>query len=562
MSLFAQIAASLVVAAVFGVLARLLRQPLLLAYILAGFVIVATGAVRIDDPRLLEHLGKIGVTFLLFLVGLEMNFSEIKSLGRPILSAGLFKIFSISILGFFVARLFGFSEIASFYIGICLAFPSTIIAVQILSEKKEIGSLHGKLAVGMLLVEDLVAILVLILLSGFAGGATFANFGLAIVKGVVIIAAVVALSKSILPKIFDRLAQSSEVLFVSSIAWALGIAAILGSRFVGFSTELGGFIAGLALANSVGHLQIASRVRPLRDFFLTIFFLVLGAELVLRGTGDILLPVLVFSTIVFLVSPLLIMIGLGFQGFSKRTSFMTAINFSQIFEFSLIVMAMGKSLGHIGGREVAIITFVGVVTVVLFASVSQRSREIYSFFQDFLGVFERKRTKEAALQEKDEFQNHIVLLGCDRTGRSILPALKRREEDLVVVDFNPTVVERLRADGYAALYGDVGDAETLELLNLGEAKLVISTVGSLEDNMVLLERLRGVKTRPATVVVALSNIDAIRLYELGADYVIVPQVVGGEHLSHLINIHGADKDFFAKLKNKHFDRLAKERYVV
>lgn len=562
MSPFAQVATALVAASLFAVLARILRQPLMLGYLVAGFFLVMSGLVRIGDPEMLRSLGQLGVTFLLFLVGLEMSFKEARSLGKVALATGLGQILFTSVIGYLLALGFGFSTLSSLYIAVALTFSSTIIAVKLLSEKNDLGSLYGKIAVGFLLVQDFVAILILIFLAGFRGTASpgFLSLGAVFLKGIVLIAIVLFLSQKVLPKFFDRIATSGELLFITSIAWALGIAALMQSPYVGFSLEIGGFLAGLALANSVEHLQIASRVKPLRDFFITIFFLVLGMEVVLSGVGSLLLPVLVFSLLVFIGNPLIVMFIMGELGYHRHTSFLASVTVAQVFEFSFIVMAMGRNLGHVGGTEVALITMVGVLTMLASTYLILYNHRVYPLFERYLRIFERGRTRESALRQKKERKEHIILIGAHRTGSALLPALDKRDEGLVVVDFNPTVVEHLSAEGYDALYGDVSDAETLELLNLSEAKLVISTANNIEDDLILLEKIRSLKKKPPTIFVASYPAEALELYEAGADYVIVPRVVGGEHIAHLISSHGIDRKYLNKLRDRHFDRLAKERW--
>lgn len=562
MSPFAQVAGALVTASLFGLLARIFRQPLMLGYLVAGFVLAATGLIRIDDPALLSALGQIGVTFLLFLVGLEMNFKEIRSLGKVSLATGLGQIAFTALIGYFLALAFGFSTLSSLYIAVALTFSSTIIAVKLLSEKKDLGSLYGKISVGFLLVQDFVAILILIFLAGFRETASpsFISLFAVVLKGLVLVFIVLLLSRYVLPRFFDRIASSGELLFVTSIAWALGIAALMQSRYVGFSLEIGGFLAGLALANSVEHLQIASRVKPLRDFFITIFFLVLGIELVLSGMGNLLIPVLIFSLLVFLGNPLIVMLVMGAMGYHRRTSFLASVTVAQIFEFSFIVMAMGRNLGHVGSQEVALITMVGVLTMVASTYLINYNHKVYSYLDRYLKIFQREKTRESAFRQRKDFKGHIILVGADRTGKALLPTLAKREEPLLVVDFNPEVVAQLVAEGYHAIFGDVADAETIELLGLEDAKLVISTADDAEDDLILLGKLRITKKRPMVVLVASYPQEALKLYEAGADYVVVPRIIGGEHIAHVLGSHGIDREYFEKLRDRHFDRLARERY--
>lgn len=562
MDLFSQIAIAFVFASLFAILARFFRQPLILGYLIAGIFLVGLGIVQIEDPAVLETLGKLGVAFLLFLVGLEIDISTLRSLGKIAIATGLGQIAFTSLVGYVLALLFGFSPISSLYIAVALTFSSTIIAVKLLSEKKDLDSLYGRIAVGFLLVQDFVAIFILVFLASLGSSAGVWSGILQTILKLVIIGVLLVLSQKILPKIFNKIASSTELLFIVSIAWALGSASLLQSPLIDFSLEIGGFIAGVALANSVGHLQIASRVKPLRDFFLTVFFLVLGMELFTTLSWSLSLPILAFSLLVFIGNPLIIMIIMGLAGYHARTAFLASVTVAQIFEFSFIVMAMGRTLGHVGEREMSLITAVGVITVIASSYLISNSNKIYPKIAKFLRNFQKNRTIESAFTVRKEYKDHIVLIGCNRAGRAILPFLQRYEDRLVILDFNPHTIERLLSEGYDAVYGDAADIETLDALSLQNADLIVSTDTSFEDNIFLLDYLKGKKKKPTVVFIASHPQEALSLYEKGADYVIVPQAVGGEHLGHLLSLYTKDKNYFLRLRNRHFSYLARERFRI
>lgn len=560
------IALGIGLASALGFAARLLRQPPLVGYILAGFLLSVFGLLTGPDSRTLyESMSVLGITFLLFLVGLELNLQELKVLGRVITIAGVSQIILTLTLAFLLSMVLGFTRIESTYIGLSLTFCSTIIIVKLLSEKRDLASLYGKIAVGVLLIQDLAAIVILVFLSGFKAGTVPSPETLLLVlgKAIAVFSAVWLLAKFVLTRIFDKVASSGgELLFVFSIAWVLLVSALVSIPAVGFSPAMGGFLAGLALANSTGHLQIASRVKPLRDFFITIFFLLLGTKLVMGLTPQIIFPAIILSLFVVFINTLIVLVLMALLGHKKRTSFLVAVSFSQISEFSLILVSLGQNLGHIGNSIVGLVTLVAVITMAISTYLILNGYALYQKMASALSFFERKKVREKALELNVEFDNHIVLLGCDRTGRELLPTLKKMEEDVVIVDFNPTVVSHLVADGFTAYYGDIADHDTLVALGLERAKMIISTTGSTEDNLIFLELIAGIHNKPITIITAGSPRDALKLYEAGASYVVVPQTVGGEHLSNLIASHGLEKEYYSKLRDRSFDRLAKDRFLI
>src|SRR3990172_303811 len=525
---FTQIAALLVVAGIFGIAAKLLRQPLLVGYLFAGIALGIFGIV--SDLEVFSVMGKIGVTLLLFLLGLEMNLSELPSIGKVAAVTGLAQILFTSTIGFLIALLLGFSPFASVYIAIALTFSSTIIIVKLLGEKKDLGSLYGKISVGFLLVQDFVAVLILMFLAGLGrGNLGAADYGVITVKALVLFLAVWFLSKKALPVFFERIVSgSTELLFIASIAWALGVASFVAGP-LGFTLEIGGFLAGIALSNLPEHLQIASKTKPLRDFFFSIFVLV----------GN----------------PIIVLAILGALGYRKRTSFMAGLTVAQISEFSLILMAMGNSLGHVGEREVAVVVSVGVATMTLSTYAILGADKLYSKIKDYLGIFERKVTKESAFTEEKKLTGHLVLVGCDRTGRSLVPFFVRKNIDFVVVDFNPKVYQRLTADKIPVVFGDINDTDIIEAANVDKASMIISTIYNYSDDITLLEHIRSLKPRPTTIFTAQTKYDAIKLYENGADYVVVPEIVAGDFIRHLFDIPGMGKNRLVKMGKKHFNRL-------
>lgn len=545
----------LVLAAVCAFFLRFLRQPLLVGYIIAGLIIGASGL--IEEPETFRTLSQFGVTLLLFLLGLEMNISEIASIGKTALIAGLGEIGIAGVLGFLLSTLLGLPVIPSLYVSVALTFSSTIIMVKLLSEKRDLQSLYGRIAVGYLVVQDLVAVFILMFLSSLKTGETgVIAYSLIFLKGLILLILTILISKYVLPIIFEKYVSSSgELLFIMSIAWAVGFATLTAGPF-GFTLEIGGLLAGLALSNLPEHLQIASRAKSLRDFFLVIFFVLLGVELSVYGNFfEVIVPALVLSLFVLIVNPLIVLIILGLLGYRKRTFFMAGLVTAQISEFSLILMSVGKNLGHVNQSNVSLVVLIGVITMTISTYLILGSEKVYKLLLPYLGVFERKSPKERAFIKETGLTNHIVLIGCDRTGRSLVSYFKKKEIPFIVIDFNPKVFSRLTADNVPVIFGDCNDQEILEAAHIESAAAIISTIGNFMDNAQILSYIKTTNEKPLTIFTSSGRHDAVRLYEAGASYVLVPEAITGEYIKNLFKTHGVNKHKFSIAGKNHFKRI-------
>lgn len=550
---FSQISVLLSVAAISGILVKKFKQPILIGYLFAGFLLALTGVLK--DHQMIEDLGKVGVALLLFLVGLEMNIRELPTVGRVALYTGLAQIAFTFSLGLIVGLFLGFSFTVSAYLAIAAAFSSTIIIVKLLSEKNALSSLYGKISIGFLLVQDFVAIIILIFLSSISqGGMGVFGYLFLLLKAAFIIGAVWFSSKKILPNLFERyVADSVELLFIVSISWALGLAALLSN--LGFSLEIGGFLAGISLSNLPEHLEIGSKARPLRDFFLTLFFLNLGSKMVSDGVLEVIGPSLVYSFLVLVGKPIIVMMIMGFLGFRRRTSFLTSVTVAQISEFSLIVVAMGASLGHLNESHVALTVIIAAITMTVSTYFILGAEKIYPKIKNKLKIFERKNVQELVLLKGEKMSDHIVLVGCYRTGKRLLSLFKGKKIPFVIVDFNPEVYKNLTAENFPVIFGDIADPEILSTLSLDKAKAVISTIDGVDDNLSLLSYLKTLPKKPITIFTATSKSNALKFYENGANYVIVPDMVAGDHIRHLIKTYGFSSERLIKIGKNHFNRL-------
>ena len=542
-NIFFEITIIICLVSVFTIILKLLRQPAILAYILTGIIIGPFGQLQLQNLDAIKTMGEFGITLLLFMMGLELNFKELKSIGKSVFIIGINQIILTGLAAYFISSIFNFPVLTSFYISIALTLSSTIIVVKLLSDKRELTSLYGKISIGLLLVQDFLAILVLIFLSGFNSENQSLNlsqlnlFSL-FIKGVILFAVVALLSEKVFPKLIHLIAKSQEALFLVSIAWVFGLAAVVSSPTVGFSIEIGGFLAGLSLANAMENFQIASKVRALRDFFITIFFVSLGMQMQLGSLEKIMLPVIVFSLFVLILKPLIITSAMGFLGYRKRTSFLTGIHAGQISEFSLIIIFLGNKLGQIPTEISSLITAVGVITFVFSTYAISNANRLFKILSPCLWFFERKQTKRENIGSTEEdlgkLKDHVVLIGANRIGESILDAIDGLKDKVVVVDFDPQIVEKLKNKKVLTIFGDISDTDIQERLRLDKAKMIISTAPDTEDNLFLINCIKSLNKTAKIIVVSYDSDDAKYLYKAGADYVVLPHLAGGRHIAKIL----------------------------
>ena len=539
-------------AAVLGMVLRFFRQPVILAYIATGVIVGALGLITAGSSETFKTLSEIGIMLLLFTIGLEINYESLRTVGKHAVMLGLGQIAFTFIIGYGITRMFGIMPLAAAYVAIALTFSSTIIVVKLLSERKETNSLYGKMSLGFLLMQDFVAIILLLVLTGVKQGSAIAvaPFFIIALKGILLFAIMLWLGKKVLPKLFNTAARSPELLFVASLAWVFAVAAVVSK--LGFNIEIAGFLAGVALANSAEHFQIASHIRPLRDFFILVFFVLLGASVSFVDIAGLAGPVIILSFFVLIGNPLIVLIMMGFMGYRRRTSFMTGVTMAQISEFSLILAALGLELGHITTREVGLITIVGAVTIVCSSYLIIHGDRIAKKFWHILAIFERLHPRQEPL-DGGNLRKPIVLIGASRTGQIIATHLPR--QDVLVIDTDPDVVERLHARGYSVLLGDIEDHDIFESGHIASAWLVISTSPSLQDNLTLLSELHAVRGSHTVIVRAENDQEAAQLYNQGADYVIRPHLTSGHYVGEFIEEllkNGAARAKLQALKLKDF----------
>ncbi len=562
-NIFIQLAIILGLSSALGFVVVKFKLPLLIAYLIVG-LLIATSA--IFDPRasdVLHFLPEIGIAFVLFLVGMELDLREIKSLGKPILLAGTVQIIITTIAGSTIANLLGFRQLESWYLGIGLAFSSTILVIKLLIDKKDVGALYGKLAVGILLLEDLFAVLLLVVLTvsssvlGLGLQQTFPVIAL-ILKAVLLFGPVFVFSRFILPVVFKTVARQSELLFITALAWCfvyISFAIVLG-----FSVVIGAFLAGVALANSPFHYQIQGKVKPLREFFVALFFVYLGTQVDFTEIGKIYPLMIVFTSYTLIIKPTIFLLLLGSFGFRKHTMFQTALSLTHISEFSLILMLVGFELGIVSRSALTVIALSAVLSMIVASVMITHANKLYKKITNILSFFERKNFKHSLekIDTRENLKGYVIVIGARKVGGEIVKLLKRENIPQIVLDFNPHQVEVLIKEKIPVLYGDMGDPEVLDGLNLADARMVISTSASVDDNLLLLEELRLRHINIPVIIRADEADDAEDLYKAGADFVILPEIMAGDFLVEKLKDHLNSGNFFKDRSKTELARLSKK----
>ncbi len=543
------------VAFLFGIIAKIVRLPVLVGYLIAGVFIAFSGFETNID--IINNLGHIGVALLLFIIGLEIRIKELYLIGKSIVVIALSQIIFTFILAYLLCLLMGFATIPSILLAIGLSYSSTVIVVKLLSEKKDLSSLYGKLTVGILLIQDLSAIIIMVMFPILMeSGGLLLNTILTISKLLILSGFVVLVNKYLIPNLFSKyISGSQELMFIFSIAWALGLAA-LASDFFGLSMEIGGFLAGITLASLPEQMQIISKIRPLRDFFLTLFFLYLGSRLLISDNLLIILPnALILSVFVIIVSPLIVIITMSVLGFRSRTTFNTAIAMAQISEFSLIVVSMGERVGKLSSDDVSLMVLVGIITFGLTSYTISKSDYIYHKVSGLLKTIERKKFIHEPAYNISKFTNHILLVGCDRAGNLLLKYFLKKRLNFLVVDFNPNVYKKLNNTDTPFIFGDISDDEVAQISGLVDAEILISTINNLEDNLLILEKIKNHRSNTFSIFTANEKYEALKLYKSGASYVVIPESVAGEYLRHLLVVFGKNSDRLISAGKLHQQRL-------
>jgi len=564
--LVTDIAICIIAAWIVAVVSQVARQPLLLAYLVAGFAIGPNGFKWITDTHSIATISEIGLSLLLFMIGLEIDLKRMLSAGKVILLTAAAQILGCVLLGWLVFGLFGPAEnrLEALYLGVAAAMSSTVIIVKILYDKRELETLAGRITLGVLVLQDIATILFLAIQPNLKNPA-LGVMAVAVGHVILLVAVAFLASRFVLPPVFKFVARLPELVLVGALAWCFAMAGF--ASWLGLSSAMGALIAGVMISTFPYTLDVAAKVTSLRDFFVTLFFVGLGLEIPMPTWGYMLWTIffclfLVGSRLVT-VFPALYSMRQGF-----RVSLLPAVNLCQVSELSLVLLTLGKASGDVSGNTIGIVAFafaflaVGSTYAILQNDLLLRKATPWL---NKLGLRDLDQTTvETSVTEK---QKRICLLGFSWTASSLIEEIGRNRSDLlseiVVVDFNPNVYEKLRQRGVRAVYGDITERDVLHHAGVDQCEIIICSLPNMvlkgANNLKILRQLRELNSEAKIIVHAELLSDVPALYEAGASFVTAPRLLEAADLLHAVE--AAAKNLLED-KRKEQDELLEGRNEV
>lgn len=555
-SIFTELAVIVTVVVAISAVMKLLKQPLIMGYIITGVLIGPSFSLFhiTRNQNAFDSFSAIGITLLLFIIGLGLNANVIKSLGRVSIITSMSILPFLGILGFGASKLLGFDNTTSAVLAMALFFSSTIIVLKTLNDDKETTRLYGQIALGVLLIEDIIATIAVVLLAMMATPSGTAISGWEIVlRAVTLATGLYAMARFVMPHIAKFAAKSQELLFLFALSWGLAVATLF--DIAGFSHEVGALFAGVAIAGLPYATEMAAKLKPLRDFFIVIFFVTLGESFTLDSISNNLLAAHVLAAVVIFGKPLLVMISLGIQRYTKLTSFKTAVHLSQVSEFSIIFVTIAALKGLVDGEIVSLITLTAFITIGVSSYLMKHDDSLFRLLEKPLRHFERQSATEP---KQRRVLYPVILVGYHKGGHEFLRTFRDMKQRYLVVDYDPEIIDSLEEQGIRHAYGDATDKEFLDEINVSGAQLVVSTMTDIETNRTLLRYIRQRNTKTSFICHANNYTEAAELYENGASYVSLPHYIGSERVSSFIKRHGLDHEALANYRDKHLITIGRQ----
>jgi len=491
---FLKLVISIVGITLFGMLAHRFKQPLLIGYIIAGVLLSVFGLQKYMDSPEMEHMAKLGLTLLLFIVGLKLDISVIKNMGNSF-KIGIAQIFITVVLGFVLSVSLNFNLITSLYISMALTFSSTIVIVKMLSDKGELDSLYGRINLGVLILQDIVAIIFMMIISCFSkqeGQSIGKNLINMAEYGLLTALIIFAMVKFIFPVYLTKWAKSPELLMVISIGFAVLLAYIC--EMGGLSMEVGAFLAGATLAPFKEYrYTISSKLTGLRDFMLIFFFLNLGIDFDISGLSGVFYKAIIFIIFTMFIKPFIIIFIMEKIGYQKRTAFLSGSSLSQISEFSIILITFGMSVGQVDKNVLEMIMLILIFSIFASSYYINYSQQLYEILSKNIKFWKENNVPLMDTEDKEymikDFYN-IVIIGMGDFGTILSHKLKENGYKVLEMDFDPTIVNERSKLGKNIIYGDAEDFDIINQLSLGKTKWVISAVHIFNVNSVLVKNLK------------------------------------------------------------------------
>jgi Kef-type K+ transport system membrane component KefB len=564
--LVTNIAICIIAAWVVAVASHALKQPLLLAYLVAGFAVGPHGFKWVTDAQDIQIISEIGLALLLFMIGLEIDLKKMLSAGRVITLTAAAQILGCLLLGWLVFDWLGpaRNRLEALYLGVAAAMSSTVIIVKILYDKRELETLAGRITIGVLVLQDIAVILFLAIQPNLKNPA-IGPLAQAVGNVILLLSVAFLASRFVLPPLFKAVARLPELVLVGALAWCFAMAGF--AAWLGLSTAMGALIAGVMISTFPYTLDVVAKVTSLRDFFVTLFFVGLGMAIPVPTLGYVLWAIffclfLIGSRLVT-VFPVLYFLRQGY-----RVSLLPAINLCQMSELSLVLLALGRANGDVSEHVVGIAVFSFALLAVDSTYAIFKNDYILQRAVPWLDkVGFRDLARAASADDGAEKPKRICLLGFSWTASSLLEEISHERPDLlpqlVIVDFNPNVYQKLRARGVRVVYGDITQRDTLHHAGVPHAEVIICSLPNMvlkgADNLRMLRQLRELNPQAKIVVHAELLSDIPALYAAGAGYVTAPRLL--EAASLLRAIEAVEKNLLDE-KRKEQEKLLENRGEV
>lgn len=526
----------IIAATLVGIVVHRLRQPAVLGYLVAGaFIGPELGFKLVSEPASIETISEIGLILLLFVIGLEMNLGAVVSSGVQLAVAGVGQFLLCVLLGLGFFPLLGYGFNGNLYLAVLCALSSTAVVVKLLHDKAQSDTMAGRITLGILVIQDVWAIIVLSLQPNFAA-AGVAPLVLAVAKGALLLGACFILSKYALRYVYESMAASPEMVVAASMGWCALVAG--GAGYLGLSRAMGALIAGVSISTFPYSVHVTAKTLPLRDFFLTIFFVSLGMKISAPHPAVILGALAVVGFVIvsrfITVYPLLRLSGAG-----MRTGFISSLNLASISEFSLVIASLGVAYGHVGRDVLDLITYSMAFTSVLASYGISYNNQIFLAYERWMARLGSARGGAVEAEGEGRRKYPIAILGFHRGARSLVEVISRRRPDLLesvlIIDFNIEALRELKIMGIACVFGDISSMETLKHAHIGEAKAIVSTIPDLLlrgiDNLRLVKTCRALAPEARIIAIADHPGQIEEMRQAGASEILLPYSMMGEHLA-------------------------------
>jgi len=519
MELLLQIGFLIIIASIIALILDKLKVPPVISYILAGILAGLFGLK--PESGEIEVMIEFGIILLLFLAGLEIKLKNILELGKKTIIIGEGHDLIMACVGFILAYfIFQLDVLASIYLAIGLTLSSTIVVVKALTDRKELSTPYGKILIGTMILQDIVAMLSIAIFSSLGTGSTIWNGVIAMfAKGILVFFILFILGRYVLPKVFFYSAKSIELIFLVALGWLfLGVGL---SGIIGFSVSIGAFLAALAISDLPFSFEINDKTKGLRDFGILLFFLSVGFQLEI--TKAIIYSWKFYALIAFvmLFTPTITSIISGALRFTKKEIFIMSFLPIQVSEFTLILMTFGLAAGHITTEIYSLVTLVIITTIMISSWIIGNLNKIYKKYQHKLDFLEWEYAEHPPHLKKN-LDGHVVILGFTRLGANIADYFKKEKKEVLVVDWKPESISAATHHKCLHVFGDAGDSDLWEEISLNKAKVVISTIGkNQEDDLNMLEWLKEHNPKCLKITESNDKTEAHQLYKSGSDFVLV-----------------------------------------